>query len=252
MSHFVKALFTAFFLLVVTTKAYCQPIHLLTNPFPPLHMTVSNNGFGKDENVTGLATEIINQLFTRSNIKYTITLQPSAEESQEIATHNNNYGVFTTFKTKQSQHIFKWVGPLFEEDWIILAPKNKRIVITQLSDLHKYRIGSYEQDEISKYLIKNGVKLIKAKGDVVNAAKLKLGKIDLWATSSLSGPVIAKRYSMHNLEVVYTFNRSALWLALNKNISDDTVSTLNTNLNQLRSEGFINSVVKKYSNPGAI
>ncbi|WP_163836126.1 substrate-binding periplasmic protein [Spartinivicinus ruber] len=252
MNFYIKSLLSVFFFLTISTQTYSQPIHLLTNPFPPLHMTVSNNGFGKDENVTGLATEIINQLFTRANIEYTITLQPSSEESQETVIQSNNYGIFTAFKTEQSQRTFKWVGPLFEEDWIILAPKHKNITIGQLKELNKYRVGSYEQDEISKYLMRNGIKLIKAKGDVVNAAKLKLGKIDLWATSSLSGPIIAKRYSMHNLEVVYKFNKSPLWLALNKNISDEVVSVLNENLNKLRNEGFIDSVVKKYSRPNNI
>ncbi|MCX4025905.1 ABC transporter substrate-binding protein [Endozoicomonas sp. SM1973] len=222
-----------------------QSIHLVTEPFPPLNMTITDSTYGRNQKVTGFATEIVREVFNRTSSDLEITLYASWDRGFNKALTKQNYGIYSTFRTPERESKFKWVGPLFMEDWIILANPESNIKISKLEDLNKYRVGSFESDPISDYLKDKGVKIETAENDVVNATKLKLKKIDLWATSSLSGPYIAKRHQL-NLTNVYTFNSNGLWLAMNKNTDDQTIQQLNASLKQMQNRGEVKKIISQY------
>ncbi|MGI0118627.1 substrate-binding periplasmic protein [Zooshikella sp. RANM57] len=223
-----------------------QTIQLVTEPFPPLNMTVTYSTFGKNEKVTGFATEIVREMFNRANVDMELTLYSNWDRGYKKAVKKTNYGIYSAFRTPDREKDFKWVGPLFKEEWILLAPKDSGIKVANLQDMKKYRIGSYENDAISAFLENKGVNVEKAQNDVVNATKIKLNKIDAWATSSLSGPFIAKRHKLDDLVVVYTFNSSGLWLAMNKFTDDETINQLNASLKRMEQNGSIEKIINSY------
>ncbi|WP_027706740.1 substrate-binding periplasmic protein [Zooshikella ganghwensis] len=227
-------------------NAEAQTFHLVTEPFPPLNMTVLYSSFGRNEKVTGFATDIVRETFKRAGLRLELTLYASWDRALNMALNEPGKGIYSAFRTAERENKFKWVGPLFEEEWIILARKSRNITINQLADLNKYAVGSFEADAITDYLLEKKINVIKAKNDVVNAMKLKIDKIDLWATSSLSGPFIAQRQKMDDIERIFTFSKSGLWLAMNKSTSDETIELLNSALSTLRNEGRIEAIIDKY------
>ncbi|WP_163835356.1 substrate-binding periplasmic protein [Spartinivicinus ruber] len=224
-----------------------QSIHLVTEPFPPLNMTITDSTFGRNQKVTGFATDIVREVFNRSALEneLEITLYASWDRGFNKALTKPSYGIYSAFRTPEREQKFKWVGPLFKEDWIILTNPESDIKITNLEDLKKYRVGSFASDPISDYLKEKGIKVDTAQNDVVNVTKLKLKKIDVWATSSLSGPYIAKRQNM-KLTNVFTFHSNGLWLAMNKQTDDRTISQLNATLKQMQSRGEVQKIINEY------
>lgn len=222
-----------------------QSIHLMTEPFPPLNMTKSESSYGRNHKVTGFATDIVREVFDRTTTDLEITLYSSWDRGFEKALTKPSFGIYSTFRTPEREDKFKWVGPLFKEDWIILANPESEVKVSKLEDLKNYRVGSYAEDPITDYLKSKGVNVITATSDVVNATKMKLGKIDVWATSSLSGPYIAKRQQL-NLANIYKFHTNGLWLAMNKQTDDKTISQLNATLTKMKTAGEVKKIISQY------
>lgn len=87
------------------------------------------------------------------------------------------------------EKLFKWVGPIGPDDWILLAKADSKITLETLNDARKYKIGAYKGDAIAETLTKQGLKPVVVLRDQDNAKKLVNGQIDLWATGILPGAI---------------------------------------------------------------
>ncbi|WP_211825181.1 substrate-binding periplasmic protein [Kistimonas asteriae] len=239
----ILALAFCFFISGVQAAQY----HLVTENFPPLNMTNNGSEYARNQRVTGIATDIVRTLFDTMNLEYRVTLYPQWDRAFNQALDDENVGIYSTFRTPEREERFRWVGPLFDEEWIILAPADSDVSLESIHDLKNYRVGGYEADAISDYLKEKGVPLVTTRGDVLNAMNMRLGKIDLWATSSLSGPFIAERYNM-DVKRLLTFNTSQLWLAMNKNANPELIKALNTELGSLKKNGQLKTILSQYKN----
>ena len=82
--------------------------------------------------------------------------------------------------------------------------------------------------------------------DQDNAQKLLDGQIDLWATGDPAGRYLARQVGITGLKTVLRFNSAQLYLALNKNVPDETVAKLQAALDQLREEGVVSEIMGRY------
>ena len=82
--------------------------------------------------------------------------------------------------------------------------------------------------------------------DQDNAKKLVSGQIDLWATGDPAGRYLARQEGVTGLKTVLRFNSAELYLALNKDVSDDVVARLQDALDQLRKEGVVDEIMARY------
>ena len=82
--------------------------------------------------------------------------------------------------------------------------------------------------------------------DQDNAKKLVHGQIDLWATGDPAGRYLARQDGVTGLKTVLRFNSTELYLALNKDVSDDVVAKLQAALDQLRKEGVVDDIMARY------
>ncbi len=82
--------------------------------------------------------------------------------------------------------------------------------------------------------------------DQDNAKKLVAGQIDLWATGDPAGRYLAKQEGISGLKTVLRFNSAELYLALNKDVSDEVVAKLQAALDQMRQEGLVEEIMGRY------
>ncbi|MNG14534.1 Bacterial extracellular solute-binding protein, family 3 [compost metagenome] len=82
--------------------------------------------------------------------------------------------------------------------------------------------------------------------DQDNAKKLVSGQIDLWATGDPAGRYLARQEGVNGLKTVLRFNSAELYLALNKEVSDEVVAKLQAALDQLRKEGVVDDIMARY------
>jgi polar amino acid transport system substrate-binding protein len=221
-------------------------IVLLTENFPPYNMAKNGKNFAQDENINGIATDIVREIFKRAEITYSLTLRFPWERIYKLTLEKPGYGVFVMARLPDREKLFKWVGPIGPDDWIMLAKADSKITLETLDEARQYKIGAYKGDAIAETLAKQGLNPIVVLRDQDNANKLVNGQIDLWATGDPAGRYLARQEGVNGLKTVLRFNSAELYLALNKDVPDEMVARLQAALDQLRKEGKVEEIMARY------
>ena len=219
---------------------------LLTENFPPYNMAKNGKNFAQNQNLEGIAVEVLRETFKRADIGYSMTLRFPWERIYHLALDNPDYGVFVTARIPEREALFKWVGPIGPDDWVLLARCDSPISLTSLEQASAYRIGAYKEDVIALALQKQGLKPVIVLRDQDNARRLQAGKIDLWATGDPAGRFLAQQAGISGFKTVLRFHQAELYLALNKEVPDAVVAKLQSALDQLRAEGVVEKIRAKY------
>lgn len=220
-------------------------IVLLTENFPPYNMAKNGKNFAQNDNIEGIAVDILRETFKRADISYSMTLRFPWERIYHLALENPGYGVFVTARVPEREKLFKWVGPIGPDDWVLLARGDSPITLTSLEQARQYRVGAYKGDAIALSLEKQGLAPVIVLRDQDNARKLQAGQIDLWATGAPAGQFLARQVGISGLKTVLRFHQAELYLALNKDVPDELVSKLQKALDQLRAEGVLQKISAK-------
>ena len=221
-------------------------IVLLTENFPPYNMAKNGKNFAQNDNIEGIAVDILRETFKRADISYSMTLRFPWERIYHLALEKPGYGVFVTARVPEREKLFKWVGPIGPDDWVLLARGDSPITLTSLEQARQYRVGAYKGDAIALSLEKQGLAPVIVLRDQDNARKLQAGQIDLWATGAPAGQFLARQVGISGLKTVLRFHQAELYLALNKDVPDELVSKLQKALDQLRAEGVLQKISAKY------
>lgn len=219
---------------------------LLTENFPPYNMASNDKNFAQEENIRGIATELVREMYRRAGIPYSMTLRFPWDRIYKLALSNPGYGVFVTARLPEREQSFKWVGPLGPDDWIMLARADSPIILETLDQARPYRIGAYKGDAIAQSLAERDMRPIVALRDQDNAGKLLGGQIDLWATGDPAGRYLARLEGVTGLKTVLRFNSAELSLALNKETPQEVVDSLQRALDDMRREGVVDRVFADY------
>ena len=246
LKRLVLAFAGATLLLAGTVRAADTSLVLLTENFPPYNMAKNGKNFAQDENIHGIAVDIVREIFKRADISYSLTLRFPWERIYKLALENPGYGVFVMARLPEREKLFKWVGPIGPDDWIMLAKADSKIALDSLEQARQYKIGAYKGDAIAETLTKQGLKPIVVLRDQDNARKLVNGQIDLWATGDPAGRYLARQEGVTDLKTVLRFNSAELYLALNRDVPDDVVARLQAALDELRKEGVVDAIMARY------
>lgn len=229
-----------------TDAAPAYSIVLLTENFPPYNMAIDGKNFAPDKKIAGIAAEILRETFKRAGVGYSMTLRFPWDRIYKLAMETPGYGVFVTARSAEREKLFKWVGPIGPDDWIMLARADSTIELSTLQQAKKYRIGAYKGDVIAEKLASDGLNPQLVLRDQDNARKLVDGQIDLWATGDPAGRYLARQEGVTGLKTVLRFNSDQLFLALNKDVPDEIVAKLQKALEQMRAEGKVDEILGRY------
>ena len=100
---------------------------LLTENFPPYNMAEGGKNFARDDKISGIAVELVREMFKRAGVNYSLTLRFPWERIYKMALEKPGYGVFVTARLPEREKDFKWVGPLGPDDWVMLARADSSI-----------------------------------------------------------------------------------------------------------------------------
>jgi polar amino acid transport system substrate-binding protein len=219
---------------------------LMTENFPPYNMATNDKNYAREENLKGIAVEVVREMFKRAGINYHMTLRFPWARIYKLALEKPNHGVFVAARLPEREKLFKWVGPIGPDDWVMLAKADSTITINSLEQAKQYRIGAYKGDAIAEHLLAQGLEPLTSFRDQENAQKLQEGKIDLWATGDPAGRYLAKQEGVTGLKTVLRFETAELFLALNPETPDEVVQKLQKELDKMRQEGFVDKVLNSY------
>ncbi|WP_332820650.1 substrate-binding periplasmic protein [Pseudomonas sp.] len=219
---------------------------LLTENFPPYNMAVNGKNFAQEDNLDGIAVDIVREMFKRAGVNYSMTLRFPWERIYKLALEKPDYGVFVTARLPEREALFKWVGPIGPDDWVLLGRGDSTITLGSLAEAKQYRVGAYKGDAIADHLQQQGLQPVTVLRDQQNARKLMAGQIDLWATGDPAGRYLAKQEGVSGLKTILRFDSAELYLALNKAVPDEVVQKLQAELQRMRDEGFVDDILNSY------
>lgn len=223
-----------------------ERINLLTENFPPYNMAVDGKNYARDGNIQGIAADIVREMFQRAGIDYTLTLRFPWERVYKTALETPGYGAFVMARLPEREALFKWVGPIGPDDWVLLARAGSSINLANLEQAKAYSIGAYKGDAIAEHLASQGLRPSLALRDQGNVEKLQSGEIDLWATGDPAGLYLAKQQGVTGLKRVLRFETAELFLALHRETADEAVAKLQAALEQMRSDGTVEAIRAGY------
>ena len=227
-------------------QAASAPINLLTENFPPYNMAADGKNYARDGNIQGIAADIVREMFERAGIDYTLTLRFPWERVYQTALETPGYGAFVMARLPEREALFKWVGPIGPDDWVLLARADSTINITSLEQARHYKVGAYKGDAIADHLQAQGLEPSLALRDQTNVEKLQSGEIDLWATGDPAGRYLARQQGVTGLKRVLRFDDAQLFLALNRETADEIVARLQAALEQMRADGAVDAIMGRY------
>ncbi|HLD65969.1 MAG TPA: ABC transporter substrate-binding protein [Pseudomonas sp.] len=248
-SRLLFVLFSIFWLLAGNARAEVDANYrlvLLTENFPPYNMASNGKNFARDENISGIAVDVVREMFKRAEVQYSLTLRFPWTRIYKQALEEPGYGVFVAARLPEREELFKWVGPIGPDDWVLLGKADSGITLNSLEEAKGYRVGAYKDDAIAEHLQQKGLAPIAALRDQENIRKLQAGQIDLWATGDPAGRYLAKQEGVTGLKTILRFDSAQLYLALNKEVPDAVVQKLQGALEQMRTEGFVDAVFSRY------
>jgi polar amino acid transport system substrate-binding protein len=242
MSVFARGLFTAIIGLGCLSAASAQAEKLVvtTEDYPPFNMTKPGGG-----EVVGISTDILKKAFALAKVDYQISLYPWAR-AYSMAQTDAKTCVYSTTRTEAREALFKWIGPLANNDWVLFASAESTAKPASLDDVKTATIGGYQGDALSDFLKEKGFKVEVAPSDALNPKKLAAGRIDFWAAGKLLGPYIAAQAGVTGLRQVLAIKETSMYLACSKDVADETVAGLNAAIKKLQDDGSVAAVNKLY------
>lgn len=237
----MRSITIAALLMGACVLAHAGPAPRLTitaEPAPLYNMREGNR-------VVGIAADTVRGMLERAGIAYDLALLPW-RRAYLSALERHDGCVYATARTPERERQFKWVGPIGEVEWVLMARVGRKFTLHTLEDARPYRIGTYNGDVRDQYLREHGFKVDPVQDDLTNPRKLLLDRIDLWAGSSRRAAVLDRLGYAGKIEPVLVFNRVHLYMACNRAVPDALVERMNAALADMERDGTVSTIVKHY------
>lgn len=240
--------FIARFLLIFSTSclAFSGPsdlnIYAIHNP--PYSMTTTGKLYAhKAKDVEGVCSEIVKAVMDNSGLSYKIKLR-SFNNAYSKVRNKENSAIYCLYSTPEREEKFYSVGPLFKEEWALMAKPGSGIQINSLQEAAGYTIGGDGANPIVKYLVEQGIP-VKTSDRVRGHAKmLELGKIDLWAASPEAANYMASEESnLDGLKKVFVYKVEGEYVFFNKNTDRNTIETIRNSYNDIKKSGSLKNII---------
>ena len=236
-------LIAASMVLLAGQSVLSAELTILTENLPPLNYV--ENGV-----LVGPSVEFVKEIQRRVGSQEQIQVYPWAR-AYKMALEDENVILFGMTHTKVRQDKFKWVGPLATKRDILVAKKGSGIKIKDLEDAKKVkRIGTLRDDTRGRLLKRHGFTNLEPVSDEqLNAKKLALGRIDLWAYKIPGLRTVCDLAGVDytEFEEVYHLREIDLMIAFSKKTLDSLVQKWRDAFNEMLTDGTILQIRKKWN-----
>lgn len=198
---------------------------------------------GSGETVNGLSTDVLRNAFARAGLQMETRLFPWLRAYQS-ALDKADGCVYSTVRTPERESLFKWVGPIVQDDWVIFVPEDSPVEIASVADLKRYKTASTPGDSLAMFLQDNGVAVdfTPTNGQL---QMLMSGRIDFWGTTRARGAYFAARNRV-KLKAVLTLREADMFLACNRRVPDTVIDGLNKALKDMEADGTMERLTAPY------
>lgn len=213
-------------------------------------ISAPNQYIDENEELTGLAVEVVRELQEIIGDTSEITVIPWARGYNALLTQPNIL-LFSTTRTEEREALgFKWVGPVVNAQYILYAKAGSDLVINSIEDAKKVgAIGTYIDDVREQYLMSLGfTNLDRSPDDSMNVRKLMANRIDLIVGSNTGiEPLLeSEGYSIDDVVAKLVVREAYLYLAFSKETDDEIVRIWDNAFKLLQESNRFEEIYNKY------
>lgn len=232
-------------------------IRILTTIILVLHLLFINNLFAEPytintfefppyvEKESGLAIDIVKELFKRAGIEYKIKTMP-LKRSVILAERTKNSCAVPIQRSQERETKFKWVGPILISQTALFSLSEDDIKIDVFKDAFQHLIMVARGSADEEYLKGFGLKVDVANTYFNNIKKLEGKRARLLAGDTIITSYYAKKFGV-NIKKQITIITTLRSLAFNLETPDKTVLLLNDTLSVMYKDGTIKKIFDKYA-----
>jgi len=218
-------------------------LQIITENFAPFNFR------SKEGKITGQSTEIVQEILSRLNLKIDIHLMPW-NDGYELALSEPDVVLYSTFRTAEREKLFQWVGPIGSDEFLFYALEGSDLIIRSLEDAKTVTAIGVVQDDARHQLLKqNNVTNLKLYANDAECYKALVGgDVELVAGTSITMAQMARQAGVDpsDLKPVYSFKKSPLYIAFNKNTSTDIVKQWQDALDEMKRDGTFDEINERW------
>ncbi|MBF0286681.1 MAG: ABC transporter substrate-binding protein [SAR324 cluster bacterium] len=238
----------------VSTSLFAQSVddlEFITENYAPYN-------YKKDGKIQGIAVDALVEMFKIVGSQKTledIKLWPWAR-GYKIVQQKKNTSLFSTTRTEAREKLFKWVGPLSPSNIVLLAKKSRRIKLNSVDELNsnEYKKTAAIRDDAGELILLGlGVppnRIERTNSGLSGIRMLEKNKVDMLAYGHVVGLWYIKElgFDPGEFEAVYVLKKSYLYYAFHKDTDDKIITQLQKALDELKANGKLEKISKKYVN----
>lgn len=224
--------------------------HILTERWLPYQ-------FEKEGQLQGISVDLLVLLLDRVGSpqgREDIKIYPWSR-GYRYAQEKKNTILFLTTRTSKREKLFKWVGPVIKNHWLLIAKKSRSLRIESRLDLAHYTFGTVIDDVGEHHILNLGVtkEQLERNTAYVNCVNmLQADRVDMVVMSWETFDLVADDAGIDkvNFENVFTIGSSDLYYAFHRGTSDETITKFQNAFDELRAAGNVAALIRKYKNVG--
>lgn len=218
---------------------------IYTENLPPVNYV--ENG-----KLKGFAVDVVRGIQRRLKRTDPIYTVPWAR-GYHLALTRPDSALFSTTRLAQREALFKWVGPLYRQQWEFYARKGSGIQIYSMEEARNIgRIGTYRNDAKEQALQSLGFRnLVSSNNNISNVKHLMRGNIDLWVSSDFNMRYIAHQAGVDpdGIVLVYPFHQVENYIAFSRQTPDEVVTAWQQALDDMKKDGSYTRLRNKWRLP---
>jgi|GEM_PF-142913 len=219
-------------------------VRVITENFPPFNFA------GKDGLAKGKSTAIVRSMLVRMGQTADIEVLPWSQ-GYGLALNTSNVALYSTARTLSRDPLFKWVGPIGSFEKSLYASANSTLSITSLDAARSVSsICVVKNDVRQQMLTERGfTNLLLAATDEDCIRDLVASKTGLWFGSTDTEPfsTYLAGYDSDSLKMVYSVEKSEIFIAFSNSTPDATVKAWQTTLDGMKNDGFYDALQGQYA-----
>lgn len=203
------------------------------------------------DGLKGISVDLIKHIQKKVGNSEEIKLFPW-KRAYNITLKKEGYALFLTTKSKNREHLFKWVGPIASMKIRFFKNHSRTdLEINSLEDAKKVSSIVVAADTISKEVLTSlGFKNLDI-NTIANYSleKLLQNKIDLYPVEENAFRYKLKQLGLQDKIVpvkMDSFYKSDLYIAFNKNTDDKIIKKWQNALDQIKEDGTYDKIIERY------
>lgn len=221
-----------------------KPLRIVTTHLPPL---VIGYGGEHDGQAPGALHELVIELCKRINVTPAIEFLPW-KRATVLAASSAATGIFPLTRTPEREREFRWLVPLYDENYVFLAPRGRAFDVERPANTKNMKIAMLRGSSLRAVVIEMGYTNIVEARSIDELYRFVLAGIADAAFSEVAVVRNLLRNKFADADFVYSapVSQTSAWLAGSLDFTEARGASFRRAMKDMKADGTYFSTLKRY------